>query len=79
MDTNTYIVVPFSPDGLGTLRPGRPQALADCEMAIETARHLLHFDAGVIVLEQAGDEFTEPKLVTAIGRVPEDLVAQLAA
>ena len=80
----SYIVVPFSaaPRG-GKLQPGNPQSLKDRARAIRVAEVLATKAEGVIVLEQdaepAADFYAEPRLVLHRGRVPEELLEQLAA
>ncbi len=72
-----YIVVPFVFAREGTLTPGRPCSLEDPERAKRAAAALELASAGVIVLEQAGDDesevFDEPRLIYHAGIVPEEM------
>ncbi len=77
----SYIVVPFSAGRHGDLVPGRTQNLIDRNQAVLAAGKMSRYRAGVLVLEQMADlegrRWPEPKLVAALGRVPQDVLDAL--
>ncbi len=81
--STTYITVPFLIGAQGVLHPAVPRRSASREAALVTADRLAPFYAGVIVLRDRSDPaagiFLEPLLVCAIGDVPREVMADLAA
>lgn len=81
--TTTYITVPFIAGAGGALHPGIPRRSSARSEAILAADELAPFYAGVMVLRDRADAaagiFLEPLLISATGRIPDDLVQQLAA
>lgn len=80
---STFIVCPFSEGAGGELRPGQTRNLTDRREALRIARSRSRDRAGVMVIEQetdlAGEVWSEPRLVTRHGRIPEAVVRQLAS
>ena len=80
----TYIILPFvvAKRG-GKLVPGTPQRAKDKGKAVAAAERMAGQYAGIVVLEEQADPeqdiFAEPRLVRAIGRVPEEMIESLAA
>lgn len=78
-----YIILPFLLDKRGKLKPGTAQKAKDCAKAISAAERMAGQYAGIVVLEEQCDPeqdiFAEPKLIRAIGRVPDEMIEQLAA
>ncbi len=84
MPTTTYIILPFvvAKSG-GKLVAGTPQRAKDQAKAVLAAERMAGQVAGVVVLEEKSDPeqdiFAEPRLVHAIGQVPDETIEQLAA
>lgn len=80
----TYIILRFvvAKRG-GKLLPGTPQRAKDEGKAVAAAERMAGQYAGIVVLEEKADPeqdfFREPRLVRAIGRVPEEMIESLAA
>lgn len=78
-----FIVIPFSADKKGRLRPGSPKNLKDRDMALLAAGRMSVYSAGVIVIAQevdaAADVYCEPRLVAHFGEIPEGMIEELAA
>ena len=75
----TFILIAFVPGPRGKPKAGTPQTFRDEAKAIAAADRTALRVQGVVVLEQMEDEFAEPRLVKAIGRVPEEMLESLAA
>ena len=80
----TYIILPFVVAKRGDkLVAGTPQKAKDKAKAVVAAERMAGQVAGVVVLEERSDPeqdiFAEPRLVRAIGRVPDEMVESLAA
>lgn len=79
----TFIVIPFSTDKLGRLKPGAPQNMKNRDKALLAAGRMSVYSAGVVVIEQetdaATDFFSEPKFVAHYGQIPEGMLEQLVA
>ena len=79
----TYLVVPFTDEQTGKLRPQAPVHMRTQHGAIAAAEKLIGHRAGVVVLEQQEDAelglLAEPRLVARYGSVPRELVTLLAA
>ncbi len=73
-----FIVVPFVADGT-SLHPVSPVRSRFEGYARAVAEQAALTYAGVAVIEQPPDEFAEPRLVEAIGRVPATMLDSLAA
>ena len=84
MAITTYIILPF---GIakrgGKLVPGTPLKAKDLAKAVAAAERMAGQYAGVVVLEEQSDPeqdiYAEPRLVRAIGRVPDEMIETLAA
>jgi hypothetical protein len=78
-----YIILPFLLDKRGKLKPGTAQKAKDCGKAIAAAERMAGQYAGIVVLEEQCDPeqdiFAEPRLVHVIGKVPDEMLEQLAA
>ena len=80
----TYIILPFvvAKRG-GKLVPFPPQKAKDAARAIAAAERMAGQYAGLVVLEEQADPeqdiYAEPRLLCAIGKVPDEMVAALAA
>jgi hypothetical protein len=75
----TFIVVPFVAGGGTSLHPVSPTRVRIEAYAQAVAEQVAPIYAGVAVIEQPPDEFAEPRLVKAIGRVPKAMLRSLAA
>jgi hypothetical protein len=75
----TFIVVPFEAAGGTSLHPASPVRRRMEASARAVADQVALVYAGVAVIEQPPDEFAEPRLIKAIGRVPETMLKSLAA
>jgi hypothetical protein len=79
-----YIILPFvvAKRG-GKLVPCPPQRAKDVTKAIAAAERMAGQYAGIVVLEETSDPdqdiYAEPRLIRAIGSVPEEIIAALAA
>jgi hypothetical protein len=79
-----YIILPFivAKSG-GRLVPCPPQRAKDATKAIAAAERMAGQYAGIVVLEETSDPdqdiYAEPRLIRAIGNVPEEMIAALAA
>ncbi len=84
MTVTSYIILPFvvAKRG-GKLVPGTPQKAKDQAKAVAAAERMAGQYAGVVVLEEQSDPeqdiYAEPRLVRAIGNVPEEMIKALAA
>src|SRR5665213_2683119 len=75
MTIPSYIVVPFM-SGHGTaVRPGKPMCVNTRSYARLLAKLAAPHYAGVAIIEQPANEFEEPRLAKAIGRVPVSILA----
>jgi hypothetical protein len=81
--TLTYVVIPFTARPDGGVQPGLPHRLEDRDDALVIAGRASVYASGVVVLEEEADPaidfLSEPRLVTHFGRLPNDLLATLAA
>ena len=75
----TFILITFLPGQRGKAKASTPQTFRDEGKALAAADRIALRVQGVIVLEQTDDEFAEPRLVKAIGAVPEEMLDSLAA
>ena len=84
MAITTYIILPFlvAKRG-GKLVPGTPQKAKDQGKAVAAAERMAGQYAGIVVLEEQSDPeqdiYAEPRLVRAIGQVPDEMIETLAA
>jgi len=82
-DGLVFIVIPFSADKKGKLRPGSPKNLKDRDMALLAAGRMSVYSAGVVVISQeqdgAADIYGEPRLIAHFGNVPKAMIEELAA
>jgi hypothetical protein len=78
-----YIILPFVLDKRGKLKAGTAQKAKDPTKAVLAAERMAGQYAGIVVLEEQCDPeqdiFAEPRLICVIGRVPEEMIEQLAA
>ena len=79
MGTSTFILIPFVNGARGQLKPGTTQSFKTLDRAAAAAERSADRFIGVAVLEQLPDEFAEPKLVKALGRLPAGFEEGLAA
>ena len=79
MAASTFIVVPFEPGAGTSLHPAPPVRVRMEASARAVAEQVAPVYAGVAVIEQPPNEFAEPRLVKAIGRVPKAMLKSLAA
>ncbi len=77
--TSAFIVISFSQGPRGQLKTGPKQEFKLLDKAVAMAERLMGRFLGVAVLEQLPDEFAEPKLVKALGRLPAGFEESLAA
>ena len=75
----TFIVVPFEAGEGTSLHPASPMRVRMEAYARAVAEQVAPVYAGVAVIEQPPNEFAEPRLVKAIGRVPKAMLKSLAA
>ena len=79
-----YIILPFvvAKRG-GKLVPCPTQRAKDASKAIAAAERMAGHYAGIVVLEEMSDPeqdiYAEPRLIRAIGNVPDEMIAALAA
>jgi hypothetical protein len=78
MSQTSFIMVPFLKGGDARLHPGVPQRFDVEASARAVAASAAPLYAGVAVLEERDATGAEPRLVQALGRVP-DLIAGLTA
>ena len=80
----SYIILPFvvAKRG-GKLVPCTPQKAKDAARAIAAAERMAGQYAGVVVLEECSDPeqdiYAEPRLLRAVGNVPDEMIQALAA
>ena len=80
----TYIILPFVIGKRGgKLVPGTPQKAKDAVRAVAAAERMAGQYAGLVVLEESSDPeqdiYAEPRLLRAIGSVPDEMIEALAA
>ena len=84
MATTTYTILPFMVAKRGgKLVPGTPQRAKNQGKAVAAAERMAGQVAGVVVPEEQSDSeqdvFAEPRLVRAIGQMPDEMIESLAA
>jgi hypothetical protein len=79
MAGRSFIVVPFIADRSAALHPASPLRVRTWAYARLVAEQAAPSYAGVALIEQPADEFEEPRLVAAIGRVTKTVSALLPA
>jgi hypothetical protein len=79
MSEATFVVIPFIAGRGASLFPASPLRIRTEAYARAIAEEAAPIYAGVAVIEQPFDEFEEPRLVKAIGRIPETMFDSLAA
>ena len=77
--TSTFIVIGFSTGARGQLRAAQPKQFKMLDRAIWAAEKAIGRYIGAAVVEQLPDEYAEPKLVKALGRLPAGFEESLAA
>jgi hypothetical protein len=79
MSEATFVVIPFIAGRGASLFPASPLRIRTEAYARAVAEEAAPIYAGVAVIEQPSDEFEEPKLIKAIGRIPDMMLDCLAA
>ena len=77
--TSTFIVISFAPNRRQQLQPSPAQQFKVLDRAVAQAERAIGRAVGSVVLEQLPDEFAEPRLIKAFGRLPEGFADSLAA